>query len=50
MDKRLLAIQHIDGDLEKVNLDPKNADKIRRRYGLLAAADRKRQGFTRLFS
>ncbi len=50
MNKRLLAIEHISGDLNKVNIDPKNEVKIRQRYGLLGAADRKRQGFTRLFS
>lgn len=32
MDDRLLAIPHINGDLDKVNLDPKNASKIRQRY------------------
>jgi len=50
MDKRLLAIEHIQGDLNKVNIDPKNEAKIRQRYGLLGAAYRKRQRFTRLIS
>ena len=50
MDKRVLAIEHINGDLSKVNLDPKNEAKIRQRHGLLGAANRKRQRFTRLFS
>ena len=50
MDKRLLAIEHIQGDLNKVNIDPKNEAKIRQHYGLLGAANRKRQRFTRLIS
>lgn len=50
MDKRLLAIEHINGDLSKVNIDPTKEHKIRKRYGLLGAADRKRHRFTRLFS
>ena len=50
MNKRLLAIEHINGDLNKVNLDPKNEAKIRQHYGLLGAADRKRQRLSRLFT
>jgi len=50
MDKRLLAIEHINGDLSKVNIDPKQEEKIRQCYGLLGAANRKRHSFTRLFS
>jgi len=50
MDKRLLAIEHINGDLNKVNIDPKSEAKIRQQYGLLGAANRKREGLTRLFS
>ena len=50
MNKRLLAIEHINGDLNKVNLDPKNEAKIRKKYGLLGAANRKRERLTRLFS
>lgn len=50
MNKRLLAIEHISGDLSKVNIDPKNEARIRQRYGLLGAANRKRQRFTRLLT
>jgi len=32
MDKRLLAIPHINGDLGKVNLDPKHAARLREKY------------------
>ncbi|RBP49734.1 alkane 1-monooxygenase [Arenicella xantha] len=32
MDKRLMAIAHINGDLSKVNIDPKNEAKIRARW------------------
>lgn len=32
MDKRLLAIPHINGDFAKVNIDPKNAEKIKAKY------------------
>lgn len=32
MDKRVLAIPHINGDLSKVNLDPKNEAKIRAKW------------------
>lgn len=32
MDKRLLAIPHINGDLSKVNIDPKNEARIRAKY------------------
>ncbi len=33
MDKRLLALPHIHGDLSRVNIDPKNRDCILNRYG-----------------
>ena len=33
MDKKLLALPHINGDLSKVNIDPKNKHKIIERYG-----------------
>jgi len=33
MDKRLLAIPHINGDLAKVNIDPKHEARIRAQYG-----------------
>jgi hypothetical protein len=33
MDHRLLALPHIQGDLTKVNIDPKNLDRILKRYG-----------------
>ena len=32
MDKKLLALPHINGDLSKVNIDPKNKHKIIERY------------------
>ncbi len=35
MDKRLLAIPHINGDMNKVNVDPKHADRLWREYGRL---------------
>ena len=50
MNKRLLSIAHIQGDFTKVNIDPKYEAKIRHDYGVLAAADRKRQSFARLFT
>ena len=33
MDKRLLALPHINGDLSKVNIDPDKQDRIFARYG-----------------
>jgi alkane 1-monooxygenase len=33
MDKKLLTLPHINGDLSKVNIDPKNKHKIIERYG-----------------
>jgi len=33
MDKRLMAIPHIDGDLNKVNIDPKRELKLRQIWG-----------------
>ena len=32
MDKRLLAIPHINGDFDKINIDPKKADRLRAKY------------------
>jgi len=32
MDKRLMAIPHINGDLSKVNIDPKSEAKIRQKW------------------
>lgn len=32
MDKRVMAIPHINGDLSKVNIDPKNEAKIREKW------------------
>ena len=32
MDERLLAIPHISGDFSKVNLDPKNAQRLKMKY------------------
>jgi len=33
MDKRVLALPHINGDLDKVNIDPDRYDEIMARYG-----------------
>lgn len=33
MDKRLMAIPHINGDMNKVNIDPKHADRLWTEYG-----------------
>ena len=33
MDKRVLALPHINGDLSKVNIDPDKRDAIYARYG-----------------
>ena len=33
MDKRVLALPHINGDLNKVNIDPAKRDAITRKYG-----------------
>ena len=33
MDKRVLALPHIDGDLSKVNIDPDRREEIQARYG-----------------
>lgn len=38
MDKRLLALKHISGDLERVNIDPKRRGSIMQRYGKAQAA------------
>lgn len=37
MDKRLLAIDHIRGDFDKINLDPAKAQKLRTKYADYAA-------------
>lgn len=37
MDKRVLALPHIAGDLDKVNIDPVQREEIRARYGRAAA-------------
>ena len=36
MDKRLMAIPHINGDMNKVNVDPKHADRLWNQYGKAA--------------
>jgi alkane 1-monooxygenase len=36
MDKRLLEIEHIKGDFNKINLDPKRASALRAKYGTYA--------------
>ena len=33
MDKRLLSLPHIDGDLDKVNIDPAKREAIYAKYG-----------------
>lgn len=38
MDGRLLALKHINGDLSRVNIDPRNAARIQARYGQAPAA------------
>ena len=38
MDKRVLALPHIKGDLSKVNIDPAKREAIAARYGKLAVA------------
>jgi alkane 1-monooxygenase len=38
MDKRLLALPQIRGDLSRVNLDPKRRQALVARYGAAAAA------------
>jgi alkane 1-monooxygenase len=39
MDKRVMAIPHISGDLSKVNIDPKNEAKIREKWENQASLD-----------
>lgn len=38
MDPRLIALPHIAGDLDRVNLDPRRAAALRRRYGTQQAS------------
>ena len=38
MDKRLLALPHVNGDLAKINIDPAHREEIEARYGGHAAA------------
>lgn len=33
MDRRLMALPHVDGDLSRVNVDPKSRARLERRYG-----------------
>jgi alkane 1-monooxygenase len=33
MDKRLMALKNIDGDLERINIDPRSRAKLFARYG-----------------
>ena len=40
MDRRLLALPHVRGDLSKVNVDPKRRDALNRRYAVPANSDR----------
>jgi alkane 1-monooxygenase len=37
MDKRLLALPHIQGDLDKVNVDPDKRQMLYERYGQASA-------------
>ena len=39
MDKRLLALPHVDGDLEKINIDPRKKDRIYALYGPSTGSD-----------
>jgi alkane 1-monooxygenase len=32
MDRKLLALPHIDGDLERINIDPRMKEKLQRKY------------------
>lgn len=38
MDRRLLALPQVQGDLDRVNLDPRSAPALRARFGRVAAA------------
>jgi alkane 1-monooxygenase len=38
MDPRLLALPHVQGDLARVNIDPRRREALQARYGLPAAA------------
>jgi alkane 1-monooxygenase len=33
MDKRLLALPHVAGDLSKVNIEPSKRESLTRKYG-----------------
>lgn len=37
MDRRLLALKHVEGDLSRVNIEPRKADRIYARYGQVPA-------------
>jgi alkane 1-monooxygenase len=37
MDRRVLELPHIDGDLARVNIDPDRREEIHARYGRPAA-------------
>ena len=38
MDHRLMALPHVNGDLSRVNVDPRALNKIEARWGRTAAA------------
>jgi len=38
MDPRLLALPHVAGDLNRINIDPRRRDEIVARYGTRAHA------------
>jgi len=33
MDKRVMAVPHINGDLSKVNIDPRKEASLRKKWG-----------------
>jgi alkane 1-monooxygenase len=44
MDARLLALNHVDGNLARVNIDPRRRDAIVERYALAAGGPARRAG------
>jgi alkane 1-monooxygenase len=44
MDKRLLSLQHIDGDLKRVNIDPRSSARIFARYGGSGSSCKEKNG------
>ena len=33
MDPKLLSLPHVDGDFDKINIDPRKKDRLLNRYG-----------------